>query len=205
MAKSEVPIDSLAHYLPSGAYSIVAEYLHRYGIHLTITRERQTVLGDYRPAMHGRAHRISVNGNLNSYAFLITLLHEMAHLLVFEQYGFKVASHGVEWKQTYSSLLAAFLQKDIFPGDIKSALAQTLRNPSASSCGEEVLMRVLQLYDQLPPDKVRVEQIEQGQHFKTPDGRVFLKGEKLRKRHRATELSTGNVYLFSGIYLVQKN
>ena len=42
MAKAEVPIQSLDNYLPTGAYPYVAEYLHQFGIHLTISRERST-------------------------------------------------------------------------------------------------------------------------------------------------------------------
>ena len=39
-------------------------------------------------------HRISVNGNLNKYSFLITLIHELAHLLTFTQYKNRVDPHG---------------------------------------------------------------------------------------------------------------
>ena len=204
MAKAEVPIQSLDNYLPTGAYPYVAEYLHQFGIHLTISRERSTILGDYRPAFLHYAHRISVNGNLNPYAFLITLLHEMAHLLVFEHFGPKVLPHGVEWQQRYGQLLAIFIEKKLFPNEIEKALLRTISKPSATSCGEEELMRVLQKYDPINNGRVRVEELMQGQQFKIPDGRIFIKGEKLRKRHKATELSGGTVYLFSGIYMVSK-
>jgi len=204
MAKAEVPIQSLDKFLPRGAYSYVAEYLHQFGIHLTISRERATILGDYRPAFLHHAHRISVNGNLNPYAFLITLLHEMAHLLVFEQFGLKVLPHGAEWQHRYGQLLAVFIEKKIFPEDIERVLIKTIKKPSATSCGEEELMRVLQKYDLQNNGCVRVEELMPGQQFKTTDGRVFIKGEKLRKRHKATEISGGAVYLFSGIYMVYK-
>ena len=204
MAKTEVPIQSLEDYLPGGAYPYVADYLHQFGIHLTIKRERATVLGDYRPAFQQNAHRISVNGNLNPYAFMITLLHEMAHLLVYEQYGSGVQSHGAEWQQQYGQLLAIFIEKKLFPADIERALLHTIKKPSASSCGVEELMRILQKYDQSDSGQVRVEELLPGQQFKTPDGRIFVKKGKLRKRHQAVELSGGALYLFSGIYLVHK-
>jgi len=204
MAKQEVPLQTLEQYLPIGSYAYVHEYLIRYGIHLTISKERTTILGDYRPAVHQEAHRISVNGNLNPYAFLITPLHEMAHLLVYEQYGSKVIPHGVEWKKIYAQLLNVFLDKKIFPNDIEYELLQTIQGPAATSCGEEQLMRVLQKYDRIQEGHLRVEQILVGELFKTPDGRVFRKGQKLRKRHQAIEISRGAVYLFSGIYLVKK-
>jgi hypothetical protein len=36
--------------------------------------------------------------------------------------------------------------------------------------------------------------------FKTGDGKVFQKGEKLRKRFRCMELATKKLYLFSPVY-----
>ncbi|HMP88207.1 MAG TPA: SprT-like domain-containing protein, partial [Lacibacter sp.] len=122
MAKKEVPLHALSAYLPQGALEPVLDYLHQYHIHLTITRERNSVLGDYRHAHQHKNHRISVNGNLNPYAFLVTLLHEMAHLLAFEQFGNRIAPHGREWKQEYSRILARFLDQHIFPADIETAL-----------------------------------------------------------------------------------
>ena len=80
MAKQEAPLLQLKSYLPEGSFDDVLYYLQHYKVHLTITRKRESVLGDYRHAHAGQTHRISVNGNLNSYSFLITLLHELAHL-----------------------------------------------------------------------------------------------------------------------------
>jgi predicted SprT family Zn-dependent metalloprotease len=85
--------------MPKGSGELIFKYLHDYKVHLTITRGRKTVLGDYRHSTGHQNHRISVNGNLNKYAFLITLIHELAHLLTFIQFGNRVAAHGKEWKQ----------------------------------------------------------------------------------------------------------
>ena len=78
MAKKEVPVNHLEQFLPSGTGEAVLHYLHEYKVHLTIARERKSILGDYRHRTHQQNHRISVNGNLNPYAFLVTLLHEIA-------------------------------------------------------------------------------------------------------------------------------
>ena len=96
MSRQEAPLEYLQRYLPAGAGELVMQYLHHYKVHLTITRERKTLYGDYRHATRDRNHRISVNGNLNKFSFLITLVHELAHLLTFQQYGNRVASHGKE-------------------------------------------------------------------------------------------------------------
>ena len=202
MSKVEQPMHALAAFLPENTYPYVAEYLHRYKVHLTVAKARSSVLGDYRNAYKDKHHRISVNGNLNQYAFLITLLHELAHLLTFEQYKHTVAAHGKVWKQTYSHLLAVFLQHNIFPVDIKQALLQSLQNPAASSCAEVHLTRVLSNYDERKPGVFLLEQLPQHTLFATKDGRQFTKGNKLRKRYRCQEVQTGVVYLFSPVYEV---
>jgi len=115
MPKQEAPLQQLKSYLPEGCFDEVAHYLLHYKVHLTITRERKTVLGDYRNSFAEKNHRISVNGNLNKYAFLITLLHELAHLFTYERHGHRVQAHGQEWKNEYSKILAQFLLKKIFP------------------------------------------------------------------------------------------
>jgi len=197
-------MQALADFLPGGTFEQVVEYLNKYKVHLTVTRARKSVLGDYRNAIPGKNHRISVNQNLNKYAFLITLLHELAHLLTFEKYGHRVMSHGKEWKQLYSSLLVTFVQHNVFPEDIKAALRHSIADPAASSCAEEGLMRVLRQYDDKKEHVQLIEELPMHAHFKTPDGRVFEKGERLRKRYRCKEVSTGLVYLFSPIYEVMQ-
>jgi SprT protein len=202
MSKVEQPMQALVAFLPDNTYPYVVEYLHRYKVHLTVAKARSSILGDYRNAYKDKHHRISVNGNLNKYAFLITLLHELAHLLTFEQYKHTVAAHGKEWKQIYSNLLAVFLQHNIFPNDIRQALMQSLRNPAASSCAEAHLTRVLANYDERKPNVFLLEQLPPHTLFATKDGRQFTKGSKLRKRYRCQEVQTGAIYLFSPVYEV---
>src|SRR5215210_993523 len=184
MSKTEHPLQALAEYLPPNTFLPVAAYLQQYKVHLTVTRERKSILGDYRNAHSNRNHRISVNGNLNVWSFLVTLLHELAHLLTFEKFGNKVQSHGKEWKAIFGQLLERFIKQEIFPADIKYALLQSLQNPAASSCADEVLLRVLKTYDKKKDNFVFVENLLEGQLFKTHDGKVFKKGEKMRKRFK---------------------
>lgn len=203
MPKQEAPILQLQSYLPAGSFDDVLFYLQHYKVHLTISRKRESVLGDYRHALPDRNHRISVNGNLNKYAFLITLLHELAHLLTYEIHGHRVQAHGREWKNEFSKILAKFLLKKIFPQDIEKALMSTLHSPAASSCGDEKLLRVLHNYDEKAEGVHLVEQLEEGALFMIKGGRVFKKGEKIRKRFKCTEVKTGKVYLFSAVYEIK--
>lgn len=203
MAKTEHPLQALDDFLPPNTFLPVAAYLQQYKVHLTIARERKSILGDYRNAHNNRNHRISVNGNLNKFSFLITLLHELAHLLTFEKYGNRVQSHGREWKTLFGQLLAQFIKNEVFPADIEKELLATLHNPGASSCAEESLMRVLRRYDSKAEGQMLVEEVPAHGLFKMKDGRVFKKGEKLRKRYRCEELGTKRVYLFSPVFEVE--
>ncbi|MFZ9695110.1 MAG: SprT-like domain-containing protein [Chitinophagaceae bacterium] len=203
MAKKEVPIDHLSHYLPAGTSGIVMDYLHHYKVHLTITRERQSILGDYRHKTHSSHHRISINGNLNPYAFLVTLLHELAHLLTFEKYGNRVSAHGAEWKSLFSGLLKNIVEQKLLPADIELELLRTLLNPAASSCAEEGLIRVLRKYNPAKEGHCLLEELSVGAMFRIRDGRVFSKEAKLRKRYKCREQVTGTYYLFSPVYEVE--
>ena len=203
MAKNEAPLDYLRRWIPSAAAPLILEYLNHYQVHLTITRERKSVLGDYRHATRDQNHRISVNGNLNHWSFLITLIHELAHLVTFMEYSNRVQSHGKEWKTIYRKMLEEFLHLKVFPGDILTALKKNLHDLPASSCADEGLMRVLRRYDENSGELLLVEQIPEGACFSLEDNRVFRKGKKLRKRYQCVELATGKLYLFSPIYEVR--
>ena len=203
MAKQEAPLQQLKDYLPEGSFEEVSQYLLQYKVQLTITRERKSVLGDYRNSLVNKNHRISINGNLNKYSFLITLLHELAHLFTYEQFGHRVAAHGQEWKNEFSKILAQFLLKKIFPLNIQKALYKTLQNPAASSCADTYLLRILHQYDKKTEGVLLIEALSLGTVFKIKGGREFKIAEKVRKRFKCVELTTGKVYLFSPVYEVQ--
>jgi len=203
MPKEQVPFIELKQYLPEGSFDDVLYYLQHYKVQLTVTRKRQTILGDYRHAHGGTNHRISVNGNLNKYSFLITLLHELAHLFTYERFGHRVQSHGREWKNEFGKILVQFLSKDLFPDDIANTLSRSLHNPAASSCSDENLLRVLKNYDPVKDGHLMVEQLPPNSFFKIKGNRIFKKGEKIRKRYKCLEVATGKWYLFSGVYEVE--
>lgn len=203
MPKQEVHISQLQDYLPAGTFEPVLNYLRQYKVHLTVAKERKSILGDYRHRTHNDNHRISVNGNLNKYSFLITILHELAHLLTFEQFGNKIMAHGQEWKMIYAQLLDQFLKHHTFPTDIERELLISLQNPAASSCAEDGLLRVLRKYDAAGSKFQLVEEIATNSIFRTNDGREFQKGKKLRKRFQCKEISSGKIYLFSPVYEVE--
>jgi SprT protein len=203
MPKKEAPLDYLRRWIPGQADALILGYLNHYQVHLTITRERKSVLGDYRHATRSANHRVSVNGNLNPYSFLITLIHELAHLVTFMEFGNRVPSHGKEWKKIYRKILEEFIPLKVFPADVLTALKKNLHDLPASSCADENLMRVLRRYDDDKGGLMLVEQIPEGGCFSLEDERIFRKGKKLRKRYQCVEVATGKLYLFSPIYEVK--
>jgi hypothetical protein len=200
LSKVEHPLQALKAYLPEGAFEPVLALIHQYKVHLTVTKARKSVLGDYRHPVMGANHKISVNGNLNHYEFLITLLHELGHLLCFEQYKNRVEAHGKEWKQLYGFLLADFIQRDIFPMDIKKSLQKTVLNPAATANGETPLLLVLRRYDKVKKEGMAfLAHLPDGVLFETEKGKRFKKIKKRRIRIECVELATGHVYSFSGL------
>ncbi len=200
MSKVEHPLYALKAYLPEGAFGPVLALIHQYKLHLTVTKARKSVLGDYRHPKMGANHKISVNGNLNQYEFLITLLHELGHLLCYEQYRNRVDAHGKEWKYLYGLLLADFIQRDIFPLDIKKSLKKTILNPAATANGETALLLVLRKYDVVKKEGMAfVAHLPDGALFETEKGKRFQKIKKRRIRIECVELTTGHIYSFSGL------
>lgn len=191
---------TLRRFLPAGSEEYVAEYLLEKVVHFTVTKERKTKYGDYRHPHAGKPHQISINGNLNKYAFLITTIHELAHLTAFEKYRHTVSAHGDEWKREFQLVFKPLLDKEILPIDVTLALNNYLRNIKATSCGDEALYRVLRRYDKRPA--VFLEHLVPGDKFKLND-RIFVKGKKLRKRYECVAVDTQEKYHVLGIAEVE--
>ncbi|MEO6949936.1 MAG: hypothetical protein ABI123_09935 [Ginsengibacter sp.] len=202
MPKIHSPLAALDNYLPENAFESVEPYIVHHKIHLTITRERVSILGNYKKSTN-KNHAITVNGNLNKYSFLITLLHELGHLLAFEKFGNKIIAHGTEWKNEYGNILADFIGKNIFPRDIEKELIKTLNNPGATSCAETSLLRVLKKYDTPVPGVFLLEDLPEGSVFRVKNGKTYKKGKKLRKRFLCQEIATSRMYLFSPVAEVE--
>lgn len=186
----------LSRYMPLAAAPIIAKWIDYFQCEFKISKGRATKLGDYRHPYKESGHKISVNNNLNAYAFLVTTVHEFAHLLTWNDHKNKVKPHGSEWKHNFKRMMVPFLEKDIFPEDVKRAIVSYLNNPSAASCTDLKLSRALKKYD-LKADVSRLEELPLHAVFSIKDGRQFKKGEKLRKRYRCECLDNGNIYLFN--------
>ncbi len=187
----------LAQYMPASAAPVVARWIDYFQCEFKISRSRATKLGDYRHPFNGLGHKISVNNNLNNYAFLVTTVHEFAHLLTWNDHKNKVKPHGEEWKRNFKRMMVPFLEKQIFPKDVQLAIVRYLDNPSAASCTDLNLSRALKKYDPSTYNAHKLEELPLNATFTIKDGRRFKKGERLRKRYRCTSLDNGNIYLFN--------
>ena len=191
----------LEKYLPGTSVDKVHLLLQQYKIHLKISRKRSSKLGDYRSPHNGKGHHITVNHDLNPFAFLITLVHEIAHLIIWENYRNKVRAHGKEWKDTYRELMVPFMEMDLFPEDIHAALQFYLKKSYASSGSDLNLSRTLQKYD--PNPGITLEELNEGSTFQLSNGKTFKKGSLIRKRYRCVCLDNKRTYLVNPLVKVE--
>ena len=186
----------LAKYLPEHAVLPCFELIKNNSVHLKIVNERQTRHGDYRRNLNGK-HEITVNGSLNKYRFLITLVHEIAHLVAFEKYGRLIKPHGDEWKSTFQRLMIPFIRPEIFPHSVLPLVANHFRNPTASSDTDARLAFALKQFDERKPDVHYIHEVPSGSFFRIKNGKVFQKKGLRVKRYECLEVKTGKLYLFN--------
>lgn len=186
----------LLKYLPEHAVEPVFELIKTNSVHLKIVNERVTRHGDYRRHPSGK-HQITVNANLNKYRFLITLVHEIAHLAAFEKYGRNIKPHGNEWKITFQRLMIPFIRPEIFPNSVLPLIANHFRNPTASSDTDARLAFALKQFDERKPDIHFMHEVPSGSFFRIKNGRVFQKKGLRVKRYECLEVKTGKLYLFN--------
>jgi SprT protein len=186
---------TLEKYIPQASVASVFQLITTHNVYLKIVNERLTRHGDYRKMPNGQ-HQITINSNLNTYRFLITLIHEIAHLITFKKYGNLVKPHGNEWKHTFQQLMLPYIRPEIFPNQLLPYLAIHFKNPKASSDTDAKLSLALKHYD-APNDKNYVFEIPLGGDFRLYNGKIFKRGKKLVKRYECLEIATGKIYLFN--------
>jgi hypothetical protein len=185
----------LAPYVPEFALEPIFELIKLNSVRLRIVNERKTRHGDYKRNLDG-SHSITVNASLNKYKFLLTLVHEIAHLVAFTKYGSKIKPHGIEWKYTFQQLMLPFIRPEIFPNVLLPLLARHFKNPSASSDTDATLSLALKQYDP-PTNKNFVFEVPYGALFRITPNRIFKKGAQRVKRFECEEVATGKIFLFN--------
>lgn len=184
--------DILVKYLPVEAVPGVLALLEKYPCYLKIVGKRTTKHGDFRRFSDGRV-QITINNDLNPYRFLLTLIHELAHLVTFEEYK-KVRPHGKEWKKNFKLLMLSFLNPDIFPDELLKQVAHYMINPKASSDGDIKLSLAFRNYDD-NADKTFIFELPHKSMFQYRN-RTFVKGMKRRTKYECVEVLTHRKYIF---------
>ncbi|MFY0653253.1 MAG: transcription elongation protein SprT [Cyclobacteriaceae bacterium] len=187
--------DLFEKHVPSTAVDYCYQLWLSFDFNLRITKKRNSKLGDYKFDPATTQHSISVNHNLNKYSFLITYIHEVAHLTTKEKYPRKVSPHGREWKNEFRKLMLPILNDKIFPDGLLRALASHMRNPKASSTSDKLLYKALMEYDE-NNGAILLAELEIGSTFLF-NKRIYKKLEKRRTRSLCVEMKSNKKYLVS--------
>ena len=194
--------DRLKRFVPEAAVMKAFLIWQEAPFRFVISKARNTKLGDFRKKPSEDLAVITVNENLNTYAFLVTYVHEVAHHRVYLQYKSKVLPHGVEWKLAFKELMLPFQSSDIFPSNVLSALTKYMRNPKASSLSDINLAAALKVHDlDTNPSEVALMQLAAGVKFSL-ENKVFKKLEPRRTRIKCEEVKTGKKYLVHKMAMV---
>lgn len=198
LTKRDTVTEAYKKYVPEAFVDLVVDLFLISTVKFKIVAGRKTKLGDFRAGINGEKHQITINGDLNSYSFLITTLHEFAHLNTYNKYQNKVAPHGDEWKNAFRELLLPVIQSGNLPPDIEKALVNSLIKTKASSCSDHQLSRVLQSYNK-PIEGIEIlERLASNTNF-VLNGRHFIKGPLRRKRYVCQEVKTSKSFLVNAL------
>lgn len=200
-------IEIVRPHLPPATLDHVARALGSLPLDLRVVRPRRSKLGDHRPPRPPlRAHRITVNADLNPWAFLTTLLHEVAHATTWERHGGgrrRVRPHGPEWKRAFAEVLAPLLDAGVFPDDLAAAVMRSLGNAAAATCSDRGLLLALARYDEPLAGRVRVEELAEGSWFRVDGRHAFRAGRLVRTRRCCYAAGTGHEYRVHGLLVVE--
>jgi hypothetical protein len=193
----------LERHLPANAVHYCFDLWHQHPFNFKVARTRSSKLGDYRFEPAGNRHSISVNHSLNPYNFLITYLHEFAHLLCTIRHKNRCAPHGKEWKAAFKEVMQPVMNDLVFPTALLPEIYRHMANPKASSQADHRLAAALRSYDQLPEDVGMLNEIDEGALF------IFqgIRYEKMltrRTRVLCHQVHSGKKYLIPKVALVKK-
>ncbi len=205
--------NALSSRLPLKAIDYCQHLWQHYGFHLHLTKPRRTRLGDFR-VLPGGQTKITVNTNLNPYAFLITYVHEVAHADVYAHYGMQrknspLKPHGKAWQLAFQRLMQPLLTDTVFPTVILTPLRQYLIQPAATTYACPSLMLAIRQFDgdepeEQPANKQLLRDLPEGSLFKFSQ-KMYVRGTLRRTRIVCKESVTGRSYAILAHALVEIN
>jgi SprT protein len=189
-------------HLPEAARAYCYDLWARYPFRLSLRKSRQTKVGDF-ICRTGQSPHITINSDLHPYLFLITYVHEVAHLVVHRVHGNHTEAHGQEWKDIFRDLLSPVMTEEIFPKDLLRRLRIHMKNPKASSFSDGELTQILRTYDPKWSSSVILSDIPDGSMFGLK-GRWFRKGPLQRTRFLCTEVKSKRKFLVPADHPVEQ-
>ncbi|AKD57358.1 SprT family zinc-dependent metalloprotease [Spirosoma radiotolerans] len=189
--------DPFTVYFPPTAAAYCQALWQEYKFHFRVVKPRQTRLGDFR-VLPNHQIQITVNANLNPYAFVITYVHEVAHADVNLRYKRRVQPHGKAWQTAFQRLMQPLLTEVVFPPAILWPLQQYMAKPAATTYANPALMIALRQEDALVRDtvgekKILLSNVPEGQVFEFAK-KTYVRGTLRRTRVVCKEVSTGRSY-----------
>ncbi|WP_126652991.1 SprT-like domain-containing protein [Chryseobacterium aureum] len=192
-------IQSLEKYLPQHTLKYLKIWFSDYYIHIKVTRNRNSKLGDYRK-LPDNSHEITVNSTLTPQLFFFVLTHELAHLIAFEKYGRRISAHGNEWKETFRNMLLESLE--IYDEELKPIIIKFSKSPKANFMASPDLVRYFHTEKQ--DDTLHfIEELQKGDFFIYRNEKYLLEG-LVKKNYLCKNLATGRKYSFKPLARVEK-
>lgn len=185
----------VSKYVPGNTVSACANWIIEHRIKVKVKNSRSTIAADYYSPFGNNGHVITINHDLNPYAFFIIFVHEIAHLKVWLKYRDGIEPHGVEWKLEYKNLMVPFLNEDIFPKDILFDLKKHLLKGASACCYDENLTRSLRKHDHDYDEWILLADLLGTITFKTKSGKKFKVEKRLRKNFKCINLENNDVYI----------
>jgi hypothetical protein len=193
-------ISTLRHHLPEPTIDYCLALWAQHPFELKLTKRRFSKVGDF-CARSGKSPQITLNNDLNPYHFLLTYVHEVAHLFVHKKFGSRIEPHGREWKNEFRILMQPLLKESAFPTEILHELQRHMAEPKASSFADTALTNSLRKYDPEHINSVQLSEVAEGSVFKL-QGKYFKKGKLRRTRVVCREMKTRRLYLVPADSLV---
>lgn len=190
-------MQNFLNYIPINAQPYCKALREKYDFKFVLKRSRLTKLGDFKINRANGQYSVSVNHDLNPYQFLITFIHELAHLKVAEDHPRSVKSHGNEWKNAFIELLQPILTDEVFPEPLLSVLKKHMINPKAAAGSDPRLWNALKAFDSTEINH-QLNSVADGNAFIFRK-KQFIKIKKRRTRVLCKAQGSSRLYLIPGI------
>lgn len=181
---------------PSPSHWLIRKYLETYAFRFRLTKPRKLRLGSFRTGARGELPVISLNNDLGPYSFLLVFIHELAHLVVWQQKNRRARPHGDEWKKAFRLLMEPFFEAELLPVDLSLGLLKYFRTTPASFQRNVQLLKTLHALDG-NGELLTIRDLPEKAMFYLSDGKQLVKLERIRTRYKCYCPTNKRYYLVS--------